>query len=240
MVINDLIENWTNEKWQKIEVHQRERLGEYKKDFITAGTTGKSDTAKFEFIQDTSTNVLLQRNSPLEGLAKTMAVTVFLPFYLGLGVFGNTGVVQAAVSLRQNGLKDLRSQLPTANRVWSHIVPIFKGLLAYKAIQLVRESDFQLIAGYNFFTTFAITAWATYMLYNPYGAAAKLNFVEELVGAEQLPECQAAVHKNFTFAKNWREFIEGRIPLTYMVGIKSPGNISDKVEGKKVFEVVQS
>ena len=91
-------------------------------------------------------------------------------------ILGNVGIVQAGESLYRNGVIDVRSQLPSKDRVWINLVPIFKAGAACIALNIYQH------IAYSWFTTCAVSAWAGYVIYNPRGAALWINSAERLVG----------------------------------------------------------
>ncbi len=246
--INKVFQHWTQEKWTPYECEQRMREGDFKGNFYTEGPAGGATTSKFTFLKEEDTGALLQQNSNWETLAKVMAASVALCYpwkvpYLEYSVpgiiipaviLGNLGIVQAGESVYKNGVKDIRSQLPSTARVWTNLVPILKAGAACIALNMHQGMTSYML--YSYFTTCAVGLSALYVIYNPRGAALWINSAERLVGPTPKPEYHATANKNYDFTAHWQDFIEGRIPLTCIMGMHSPGNISDQLDRDYVFQ----
>jgi len=249
--VSDLWQHWTTDTWTPIEVNQRIREGEYQGCFYSEGAAGASKTTLFKFLKEEETGALIQPDKNLNTVLKVIAASVALTISWkmpGLGfsvpgivipltILGNSGIAQGIESLSKNGIKDIKSQLPTSARVWNNLVPILKGGAACLALNLYDKLayDYENMS-YGWFTTLAICSWGLYTIYNPHRAALHINSVESLVCATPNPKYHATAKTSYDLAENWHDYAEGRIPLTCLMGMHSPGNLGDRDDkGDYVF-----
>ncbi|MBS0629955.1 MAG: hypothetical protein JSS30_07035 [Verrucomicrobia bacterium] len=243
-------QHWTSEKWSTIDYYQKERQGDRSGLYLTTGELGATDgRQKFTLLKEQDGG-LLQTNTKLNTMLKVMAASVALSYpwnvpFLGYAlpgiviptvIIGN--LVESGVAIVNQARQDKKEvELPSWDRVWVNLGPILKGGAAILAVNL-HQHLYESSLLFSIFSSLAVVSWAGYVLYNPRGAALWINEAESLVGASPKADFHALAAKNYEFAPNWQDYTTGRIPLTCLLEIHSPGNIFDQVNGKPVFEEV--
>lgn len=232
--------HWTDNKaWTSLQVHQKYATGEKAGQFYTEGPNGEKTTAKFSALKHEESGALFQQNSNWETLMKVqVAALTFIPHVIATAI-GNTRLVQMGIAAYQEGFGNIGAHLPSKQNLWA----LVRNSAFLGGVYLVHRND--LLLGATFSSIFnvikmgAIFSASLYTAYNPRGAAIWINTTEDVIHQKPLAECQSLASNHWLSTANWKELLEGSIPLTSILNMHRVGNIKDKVNDQPRFPQVE-